>query len=169
MDARGLAGVPYIPAGKDQMTNDDMRNELKNEPEKRTRPEPLYIHEKFTEMFAYGYRLACKFDRRQKELGDEIRACMLRIDRLIIRLEKSHVKKTTTEDIDVEISLLQDLVNLAAEPDFYHVYQDKNFKPALNKHQKEVWSRKIAEIGRMVGGYIKSLREQHVRFNKGPD
>ena len=150
------------------MTNEDLQNELKNDPEKRTRPEPLYIHEKFTEMFAYGYRLACRFERRHKELGDEIRECMLRIDRLIIRLEKSHVKKTTTEDIDVEISLLQDLINLAAAPDIYHIYQDKTFKPALTEHQREVWSRKIAEIGRMVGGYIKSLRDQHARFSKGP-
>jgi len=68
------------------------------------------------------------------------------IQRLISRCKKRYYKKTTLEDIDVELDLLRELIAESYESRY------------INVHKYEVWLRKINEIGKMVGGLIKSLR-----------
>lgn len=44
-------------------------------------------------------------------------------------------------------------IRMAADKD----YSGPKYAPPLTRHQEEVWSRMNDEIGRMIGGYIKSL------------
>lgn len=49
--------------------------------------------------------------------------------------------------------MLRHLIRMAADKD----YSGPKYAPPLTRHQEEVWSRMNDEIGRMIGGYIKSL------------
>lgn len=60
--------------------------------------------------------------------------------------------KTTLGDLDNEVDVLRHLVRLAADPNYM---RDK--KPCLPIKKYEQISRKVNEIGCMIGGYYKSL------------
>ena len=72
--------------------------------------------------------------------------------RLVVTLENKHYKKTTLGDLDNEVDVLRHLVRLAADPNYM---RDK--KPCLPIKKYEQISRKVNEIGCMIGGYYKSL------------
>ena len=67
---------------------------------------------------------------------------------MAVRLEKKYHKKTTLQDLDIEVDVLRNLLRLAKDPDLY-----PKQKPCLDFHTWEVWMRKVDEIGRMIGGY----------------
>ena len=77
--------------------------------------------------------------------GDTVMYTMLE---MAVRLEKKYHKKTTLQDLDIEVDVLRNLLRLAKDPNLY-----PNQKPCLNFHTWEVWMRKVDEIGRMIGGY----------------
>ena len=93
-----------------------------------------------------------QFPRSQRVRANDIRATMLQILRLVVTLENKHYKKTTLGELDNEVDVLRHLVRLAADPNYM---RDK--KPCLPMKKYEQMSKKINEIGRMIGGYYKSL------------
>lgn len=115
--------------------------------------EPFRIKEKVGDMMKYGMLITYGFSRRNKELADEIRRSMLTMYRLTVKIEKKYFKKTTTQDLDEELAVLRHLIRMAADKD----HSGPKYAPPLTRHQEEVWSRMNDEIGRMIGGYIKSL------------
>lgn len=72
---------------------------------------------------------------------------------LDIMVEKKYYRKTTTQELDVELEWLRHLVRMAADKECC----GPKFAPPLSTHQYEVWARFNNEIGCMLGGYIKSL------------
>ena len=117
------------------------------------RPRKFVLKEKISEMLKYGMPLANGFPRRNRKLADTMRDAMLEMYRLAVRLEKKYYKKTTLEDLDIELAVLKEFVVLASDRD----YCGEKFAPPLTIHQREVWSRHNDEIGRLIGGYKKSL------------
>ena len=95
-----------------------------------------------------------QFPRAQRKLADDIRATTLQILRLVVTLENKHYKKTTLGDLDNEVDVLRHLVRLAADPNY-----TRNRKPCLSLRKYENISRKVNEIGCMIGGYYKSLKK----------
>lgn len=95
-----------------------------------------------------------QFPRAQRRLAEDIRATALQILRLVVTLENKHYKKTTLGDLDNEVDVLRHLVRLAADPQY-----TRNKKPCLSLRKYEIISRKVNEIGRMIGGYYKSLKK----------
>ena len=77
-----------------------------------------------------------------------LRKTMYTMLEMAVRLEKKYHKKTTLQDLDIEVDVLRNLLRLAKDPNLY-----PNQKPCLNFHTWEVWMRKVDEIGRMIGGY----------------
>lgn len=120
-------------------------------PQERTRP--FYLREKISDMIRYGYPLTMGFSRKNRELADEMRRSMLTIYRLSVEIDKKYFKKNTTQSLDVELVVLRQLVRMAADKDFY----GGKYAPPLSMHQYEVWARYNDEIGRLLGGYLKSL------------
>lgn len=107
----------------------------------------LKIRQKCEEMIAYGYVALRQFPKFERHvLAAEIRDAMWNILRLIIICNKRYHKKTTMQDLDAELDLLRSQVRTA----FSLRYLD------LKKY--EIWSRHLAEMGRMIGGWFKSLR-----------
>ena len=95
-----------------------------------------------------------QFPRAQRRLAEEIRETMLQILRLVVTLENKHYKKTTLGELDNEVDVLRHLVRLAADPQY-----TRSRKPCLPLRKYENISRKINEIGCMIGGYYKSLKK----------
>ena len=133
------------------------------------------LKEKIADMHKYGKKEVSTFPRRETRLADEIRSSMLTMYRLSIEIEKKYYKKTTLQELDVELEILQHLIRLASDKDYYHqrlpkkkngetVRNDKgevvyiSISPPLAFHKYEVWSRMLREIGRLIGGYIKSTK-----------
>ena len=67
--------------------------------------------------------------------------------RLTIAANKKYTKRTTLQELDVEIAALKVYLRIA--------YDLKYLPPK----KYEVWSGMMVEIGKMVGGWIRSQRE----------
>ena len=62
-----------------------------------------------------------------------------------LEAQKYH-KKTTLEDLDIELAVLKEFVVLASDKD----YCGPKCSPPLTLHQREVWSRFNDEIGKLM-------------------
>jgi hypothetical protein len=116
--------------------------------------ESFILKEKIGDMMKYGYPLTMQFSRKNRELADQMRVCMLTLYRKAVEIEKKYYKKTTTQELDVELDVLRHLVRMAADKDFCGT----KYAPPLTAQQYKVWATKNDEIGRLIGGYIKSLK-----------
>lgn len=79
---------------------------------------------------------------------------MLTMYRLAIIIEKKYYKKTTLQELDVELDVLRHFVRLAQDKDYY----GPNTAPPLSFKKYTVWSTKLDEIGRIIGGYMKTVK-----------
>lgn len=118
---------------------------------------------KVYELLLYAGPQLEQFPKSQRVLANDIRSTMLQILRLTVTLENKHYKKTTLGDLDNEVDVLRHLVRLAADPEYM---RDK--KPCLSLKKYEQMSRKINEIGKMIGGYYKSLNGNPATNNGKP-
>lgn len=107
----------------------------------------LLIAQKVEEMIKYGYVAVRHFPKAERHvLSQELRLSMWRLLRLVVICSKRYHKKTTLQDLDAELELLRREIRLARD------------LGVLPFKQYEVWSRQLDEVGRMVGGWIKSVR-----------
>ena len=98
-------------------------------------------------MIQYGYIALRQFPKTEKfTLAAEIKLSMWRLLRLIVICNKRYYKKTTLQDLDAELDLLRSQVRISKELGF------------LPFKKYEVWSRHLDEIGRMIGGWLRSLK-----------
>lgn len=77
-------------------------------------------------------------------LSAEIRAQLLAIKRNAIRAGKKYYKKTTLQDLDIDIEILRGYIREA-----YHMGY-------INERRLGIWMNKVDEIGRMAGAWIKA-------------
>lgn len=95
----------------------------------------------------YGYQALKQFPKHEKHvLGAEIRLSMLQLQRLIVTAFKRYHKKTTLTDLDIELAILKRRVRLAKDLRYLD----------LKKYQ--IWIGQLVEIGKMIGGWIKSIK-----------
>lgn len=100
-------------------------------------------------MMHYAYAPLKNFPKSETHvLSAEIRQCMYRLLKLIITVDRKHYKLTTMTDLDVELDFLRELVRFSHE------------EKILSTHQYKVWAGHLAEIGKMVGGWIKWAKEK---------
>lgn len=116
-------------------------------------PRKFILKEKIGEMMKYGLPLVNTFPRKDRKLADILRESMMEMYRLATRLERKYYKKTTLEDLDIELAVLKEFVVLASDRD----YCGTKHAPPLTLHQREVWSRHNVEIGKIIGGYKKAM------------
>lgn len=106
-------------------------------------------------MIMYGYHAIKQFPKHEKHvLGAEIRISMLQLQRLIITAFKRYHKKTTLTDLDVELAILKRRVRLAKDLKY------------LDIKRYQHWIEHLVEIGKMVGGWIKSNKNSTQPRNK---
>lgn len=80
--------------------------------------EPFRLKEKIGEMMKYGRPLTKNFSRKDRDLADDMRVSMLKMYHLAVELEKKYYRKTTAQELDVELEWLRNLVRMAATKTF---------------------------------------------------
>lgn len=99
-------------------------------------------------MTKYGYSCLRLFPKSEKHtLAAEMKTCMLRFMRGIITANKRYHKKTTLQDVDIELQVLRMYLRLSVDQQF------------LPFRKYENWIKMLDEIGRMLGGWIKSTNQ----------
>jgi len=130
--------------------------ETESKQENHNGNEKFEIKEKIYEMILYGNPKLTAFPKVERyALAADIRKSMYTALELAVRLEKKYYKKTTLQDLDIEIDVLRNLLRLAKDPKLY-----PKQKPCLDFHSWEVWIRKVDEIGRMIGGYMEFVNSR---------
>lgn len=125
-----------------------------NPPHDNSTAEDFKTKNKVYELLLYIGPELEQFPKAKRRLAENIDSCTLEILRLVVTLENKHYKKTTLDELDNEVDVLRHLVRLAADPNY-----TRNKKPCLPLRKYEIVSRKINEIGCMIGGYYKSLKK----------
>ena len=101
--------------------------------------------EKLTDMIEYAYPILAQFPRSEKfVLAADIKHIMLDALKLCIEVEKKKSKKTALFNLDVQIETLKRYIRLSFDLKY------------LSMHHYDVWSKKVAEIGKMIGGLIQA-------------
>ena len=113
------------------------------------------LEQKIADMIKYGKQAVENFPRREKETADEIRRSMLTMYRLAIVVKKKYYKKTTLQELDTELDVLKHLIRLAQDKEYY----SQNITPPLPIRKYEYWSKLLNEIGRIIGGYMKFVKQ----------
>ncbi len=107
--------------------------------------EDLVIYQKVYDFTLYLFPIVDRFPKHEKfTLCSQVKNCVLDIARLVIRANKSKARKPILYDIDVRLEELKFLLRLA---------HDRKY---LANKSYEHSSRLVAEIGRLLGGWIKS-------------
>jgi len=111
--------------------------------------EDFKLLQKVQDMLVYGYPLLNQFPKAEKfSLAQDIRLCMNEILRLTIAEEKKKSKTATLEKLDMENTTLKIFLRVSMELKY------------LSKHHYGVWEGKLVEIGKMIGGLIKSVSDR---------
>lgn len=100
-------------------------------------------------MILYGNQALMHFPRSERyALAADIKKSMYALLRLCVAANKRYFKKTTLQEIDVELETLRTLLRLSADPQTRYL--------PLRKY--EHWSKLLGEIGCLLGGWIKSQK-----------
>jgi hypothetical protein len=119
-----------------------MSRSLQRKPEKIT---DLLIRQRVEDMIDYGYIALRQFPKSERHvLSAEIRQCMWSILRCVITCNLARDKRAALLQLDVELNVLRSFLRRAMQ---YEFLQFKKY---------EHWSKLNDEIGRMIGGWIKS-------------
>ena len=102
--------------------------------------------QKIEDMMEYAYPALAQFPKAEKfSLAADIRHSMNMLLELTITEDKKYTKKTTLENMDIELAKLKIYVRLAMKLKF------------ISFHRYEVWEAMLVEIGKMIGGLLKSV------------
>lgn len=108
--------------------------------------EELKILQKIFDMMQYAYGALAQFPKSEKfALVTDIKRSMDKLLERCIEAQKKYYKKTTLQDMDVEIMKLRAYIRLSHQLGF------------LPMKKYEIWSEKLVEIGKMLGGWIKAV------------
>ena len=115
--------------------------------------EELKILQKTFDMMNYAYPALAQYPKGQKfALVVDIKRCLDVMLERIIEANKKYYKKTTLQELDVEVEKLKAYVRLSYNLGF------------LPPKKYEQWSGLVVEIGRMVGGWIMSVSKQGTEY-----
>lgn len=110
--------------------------------------EELKIRQKCEDMIEFAYVQLRQFPKSEKHtLAADIKRSMFRLLALIVAANKRYYKKTMMQEIDVELDVLRSYVRLAMRLGF------------LATKKYEAWAAQLTEIGRMLGGWMKSVKQ----------
>ena len=109
--------------------------------------EEMKIQQKVFEMLEYAYVCLQQFPKSEKfALVVDIKRCMNLILERVVEGSKKYYKKTTLQELDVEVTKLKAYIRLSYKLGFLPI------------KKYEIWAEKVVEIGKMVGGWIKNVQ-----------
>jgi four helix bundle protein len=99
-------------------------------------------------MEKYAYLALAQFPKSEKfAMAVDIKRCMNLVLERAIEASKKYYKKTTLQEMDVELMKLRHYLRLSHELGF------------LPQRKYELWSEMVSEIGKMLGGWIRQVTE----------
>lgn len=105
--------------------------------------------QKVFDMMEYGYLALAQFPKSEKyALATDIKRCMDVMLERCIEAQKKYYKKTTLQEFDVEVTKLKAYMRLSFNLGF------------LPSKKYEVWSGMVVEIGKMLGGWLKTVNNR---------
>lgn len=109
--------------------------------------EEYKLLQKIFDMMQYAYPALAQFPKSEKfALCTDIKHSMDVLLERSIEAQKKYFKKTTLQDMDVEIAKLRAYIRLSHQLGF------------LPMKKYEIWSEMLVEIGKMVGGWLKTVK-----------
>ena len=119
--------------------------------------EELKLMQKVYDMMEYAYPALAQYPKSEKfALCTDIKHCMDIMLERTIEAQKKYYKKTTLQELDVEIMKLRAYLRLSHELGF------------LPMKKYEVWSGMVFEIGKMLGGWLKTVNGQPKNIGNRP-
>jgi len=119
--------------------------------------EELKLIEKIVDMMDYAYPALAQDPKSEKfALVTDMKHSMDMLLERCIEAQKKYYKKTTLQELDVEIAKLKVYIRLSHKLGFL---PDKKY---------EVWSCKVVEIGKMLGGWLKTVNSQPKNMGNRP-
>lgn len=111
--------------------------------------EEMKILQKIFDMMDYAYPVLAQYPKSEKfALVTDIKREMNLILKYAITAKKKYYKKTTLQEMDIEIATLKAYIRLS---------YNQGFIP-MKKY--ELWSEKVVEIGKMLGGWMQSVNNR---------
>lgn len=103
---------------------------------------------KLEELDQYTHMATAQFPKSERHvLAAEIRRQVNELIRLTVRCAKRYHKKTSLQDLDIELECLRCMVRKAYALKY------------CSAHRLETWTRAMDEVGRMIGAWIKAARK----------
>jgi DNA-binding protein H-NS len=103
---------------------------------------------KLEELDAYTHTVLQQYPKAERHLlCHDIRQSMADIQRYAVVAWKRYHKKTTLQDMDVEVEVLRSRIRKSV------------FLKYITPHRYQVWTGHVNEIGKMVGGWIKAANQ----------
>ena len=111
--------------------------------------EDFKVLQKVQDLMEYSYPILTQFPKDERfSFAQDIRHCMNTLLELTITEDKRYIKKTTIENMDIENEKLKIYIRVAFNLRY------------IDKHRYSVWEAKVVEIGRMIGGLLKSVNNR---------
>ena len=111
--------------------------------------ESFKIKEKIYDAILYISPALTQFPKSEKYvLANKIRESAYKMFELSVRIEKKYYKKTTLQDADIQLELLRIFNDLSYDLKF------------IDEKRYLLISDRLCEIGRLLGGWIKSQKEK---------
>lgn len=111
--------------------------------------EDLKILQKILDMMEYGYGALAQYPKSEKfAICADIKHCMDIMLERCIEAQKKYYKKTTLQEFDVENMKLRAYLRLSFKLGF------------LPPKKYEIWSGMSVEIGKMLGGWLKTVNSK---------
>ena len=108
----------------------------------------LIILQKTKDAMKYLYTSWVKYPRSEKRgFVSDYKKCLFQFLIYIITAQKKYYKKTTLQDADVQLELLRLFNDLSYDMRF------------IDEKRYQLISERLNEIGRLLGGWIKSQKE----------
>ena len=115
----------------------------------------LIILQRSKDLMKYLYTSFVKYPRSEKlEFVADYKKCLFQFLILIITAQKKYFKKTTLQDADVQLELLRMFNDLSYDMKF------------VDEKRYILVSEKLCEIGRLLGGWIRSQKETSTNTGK---
>ena len=111
--------------------------------------EDMKIIQKTMDMVKYAYKAIAQFPKSEKyAMGADIKRCLGQLLELEIEAHKKYHKKTTLQNLDITLAKVRIYTRLAHDLGF------------LQTKKYEQWAAMNVEIGKMIGGWIKSQADK---------
>ena len=117
--------------------------------DKAAASESFMILQKVFDMIQYAYPALAQYPKSEKfSLVTDIKHILDEMLELTIEAQKKYYKKTTLQELDVTIAKLKAYLRLSMTLKFLPV------------KKYEVWSSMVVEIGKMLGGWLKTVNQK---------